>query len=182
MTAELPRGHLGILARATQAACANRAGRLQAELERAKSEGVASSAVEEALLQLHLFAGYPAMINALWAWREIAGEKPRGKRAARSRTGGREICRKIYGADYAKMMQNMARLHPAVADWIISDGYGRVMVRSGLSLRDREALAVAALVAVRAWRQLGPHLRALLRMGYASGDLKSLLGARIPSF
>lgn len=178
--ADLSPGHLRILSRATQAACANRPARLRAELRRARSARVPETAVEEALLQLHLFAGYPAMINAMWTWREVAGKVARGRPAPRSRARGRGICRRIYGADYGAMMENMKRLHPALAEWIISDGYGRVMVRAGLSFRDREALAVAALVTVRAWRQLGPHLRALLRMGFTPPAVKSLLGARIP--
>lgn len=146
------------LGRVVAAACRGDAG---VELLRAWRAGVPARRVEEALLQLHLFAGYPATINALAAWRRIAGPMSGRARAARGdrRRLGERFCRGIYGASFEPLMRNMAALHPALPEWIVSDGYGRVMARPGLPPAVRRRLAVAMLASLGAWRQLEPYLR-----------------------
>lgn len=146
------------LGRIVAAACRGDAG---AELRRVWRAGVPAGRVDEALLQLHLFAGYPAMINALAAWRRIAGPAARtpAARGDRRRLGER-FCRGVYGAAYKPLMRNMEALHPVLPEWIVADGYGRVMARPGLSPAVRRRLAVAMLASLGAWRQLGPYLRA----------------------
>ena len=149
--------HAVALGRITAAACRGEPTR---ELQRARLHGVSETAVEEALLQLHLFAGYPAMINALFAWRRIAGPTRASGRSRRSRDTGRRICRSIYRGGYDALIQNMRALHPVLPSWVLADGYGRVMHRPGLPLKTRKLLVVAALTAQGAWRQLQPYLKA----------------------
>lgn len=142
------------LARITAAACVGDPTR-----EMRRSRRLPARAVEEALLQLHLFAGYPAMINALFAWRAIAGPTRASGRTRRLRTAGERVCRAVYGRGFEALMRNMRALHPVLPAWILEDGYGRVMHRPGLSLVTRKRLVVAALAALGAWRQLEPYLR-----------------------
>ena len=142
------------LARVTAAACLGDPSR---EMRRARR--LPARAVEEALLQLHLFAGYPATINALFAWRQIAGPARGNGRSRRSRALGERVCRSVYGAGFDALMGNMRRLHPVLPAWILDDGYGRVLHRPGLSLATRKRLVVASLAAVGARRQLVPYLR-----------------------
>lgn len=144
-----------VLARITAAACVGDATR---EMRRAHGR-VAPRAVEEALLQLHLFAGYPATINALFAWRVVAGPTRASGRTRRSRAAGERVCRAVYGAGFEPLMRNMRALHPVLPAWILEDGYGRVLHRPGLSLLTRKRLVVAALAALGARRQLEPYLR-----------------------
>ena len=138
---------------------------------RAAMEGALGAdpvAVEEVLLQSHLFVGFPDALNALGLWREVssipaspsAGEDPRGWSER-----GRTVCSTVYGSNYGKLRDNVGALHPDVDDWMATGGYGRVIGRPGLDLVTRE-LCVAALLAV--WnvpRQLHSHLRGSLNAG-----------------
>ena len=53
----------------------------------------------------------------------------RGRRPAPAR--GKALCRRIYGPVYDRMIARMAGFHPDLADWILADGYGRVLSRPG---------------------------------------------------
>src|SRR3954462_10251297 len=65
-----------------------------------------ATAVEEVILQSHLFVGFPDALNALGAWREVgglaappaSGEDPAGWEAR-----GERVCEAVYGANYRKL-------------------------------------------------------------------------------
>ena len=125
-------------------------------------------AVEEVLLQSHLFLGFPDALNALGLWREISGRPASpslGEDAREWDARGEEVCEAVYGANYQKLRANVRTLHPDVDGWMVTGGYGRVIGRPGLDLATRE-LCIAALLAV--WnvpRQLHSHLRGALNAG-----------------
>jgi 4-carboxymuconolactone decarboxylase len=141
------------------------------EAIRAAMEGALESdpvAVEEVILQSHLFVGFPDALNALGLWREVSGrpaspslgEDPRGWDAR-----GEAVCATVYGSNYEKLRANVRVLHPDLDGWMVTGGYGRVIGRPALDLATRE-LCVAALLAV--WnvpRQLHSHLRGSLNAG-----------------
>lgn len=134
--------------------------------------------VDEALLQAHLFIGFPDALNAFFAWREI---RPRhaaaveGERAFRER--GEEVCATVYAESYEKLRENVRELHPDLDLWMVSGGYGRVLGRPGLDLPTRELCLVALLAAWEAPRQLHSHLRGALNAGAAPADVGEALEA-----
>jgi 4-carboxymuconolactone decarboxylase len=153
---------------ALSAALATRdAARVATALGRARDQADAT-AVEEVILQSHLFIGFPDMLNALAAWRALTGlpaPAPLAEDADTWEARGAEVCRTVYARNYEKLRQNVAALHPDVDGWMATGGYGRVIGRPGLDLVTRE-LCLAALLAV--WnvpRQLHSHLRGALNVG-----------------
>ena len=58
---------------------------------------------------------------------------------------------------------------------IVETVYGDVYTRPGLSIRDRELAAVAALVATGRSSQLPAHLRAALRAGVTGDELREVI-------
>ncbi len=154
-------------------------------------------AVEEALLQAHLFVGYPAALTALSRWRESGAGRPAdrgaleedgpGEPADPDRPGveerrerGERLCRRIYGdAAYRKLRRGVRRLHPAMDRWMVEEGYGRVLARPGLDVPDRE-LCVVALLAAADWPpQLHSHLRGALRSGAEPEQVAAALEAGV---
>jgi 4-carboxymuconolactone decarboxylase len=131
-------------------------------------------AVDEVLLQSHLFIGFPDALNALAAWREVSGTPapaPLDEDAAGWEARGEAVCAAVYGANYDKLRINVRALHPDVDGWMATGGYGRVIGRPGLDLATRE-LCIAALLAV--WnvpRQLHSHLRGALNAGAAVAEV-----------
>ena len=59
---------------------------------------------------------------------------------------GVKVC-VTYGENFEKLMKNMQGLHSELARWIIEDGYRKVLARPGLTLLERELIAVRILAA-----------------------------------
>jgi len=137
------------------------------------------AAGEEVLLQSHLFAGYPAALEAFATWREVAGPAVHAPDEAlppaRVRARGEEVCRVVYGAQYQPLRANVAALHPALERWMVEEGYGRVLGRPGLALHVRELCIVALTAGLDAPRQLYSHLRGALQAGATAGQVEDTL-------
>jgi len=141
-----------------------------------EARGVAdATAVEEVILQSHLFVGFPDALNALGTWREVSGlpaPPASGEDPAAWEARGEGVCEAVYGANYRKLRENVRALHPDFEGWMVAGGYGRVIGRPGLELKTRE-LCIAALLAV--WnvpRQLHSHLRGALNAGASVAEVE----------
>jgi 4-carboxymuconolactone decarboxylase len=141
-------------------------------------------AVEEIILQSYLFAGFPRALNAARAWRAVSGRPapevdPEGLVANLDmwRDLGERTCAIVYGESYEKLRQNIRELHPALDDWMIVDGYGKVLSRPGVDLRTRELCVVAACAVSGQQRQLHSHVHGALNAGASAGELALVLDA-----
>jgi len=157
-------------------------GALGVGLRRAAAGEAEPRAVEEALLQSYLFLGFPAALAALALWRETLGEPPveddplaSPARTDAWRARGEQVCRVVYGRAYEGLRRNVARAHPAVDRWMIEEGYGKVLGRPGLGLRERELCIVAILAGSGREPQLHSHLRGALHAGAAAGEVEEAL-------
>lgn len=180
------------LVRASAAQAARDPGGMERELEVvaaavAKGE-LRALEVEEALLQSYLFLGYPAALEALALWRRVSGLPPdpgaeagAGEREeARWKLRGPRVKTRVYGALAEPLAENVRALHPALAAWMVDEGYGKVLGRPGLALRDRELLIVTLLAVQDAPRQLHSHLRGALRCGVEPVEVEGVLEALAP--
>lgn len=140
-----------------------------------------AEAVEETLLQSYLFVGYPAAMEALKEWREresptLAAETVQeGFSPLVWRSRGDRVCSLVYGGQYERLRANVARLHPDLEQWMVVEGYGKVLGRPGLSLALRELCIVALLAALEAPRQLYSHLRGAINVGVAREEVAAVL-------
>lgn len=165
---------------------------LEAAARRCEEGAVDPVAVEEVLLQAHLFLGFPASLEGLARWRELgmpaAGgdggpSSPPEGRAER----GRWLCRRVYGASYEKLRANVRELHPSLDRWMVERGYGEVLSRPGLPVEVRELCVVATLAVAARPRQLHAHLHGALNVGVTEGEVERALslaeevaGAELP--
>lgn len=152
---------------------------------------------EELVLQSYLFAGFPRALNAAREWRRalaVAGlagwtgeQRSGGSMVAGSHEGyadvfdwrvrGEETCRTVYGDSYEKLRGNIRRLSLSLDEWMIVEGYGKVLSREGLDLGRRELCIVAACAASGQDRQLHSHLRGALNAGVEAGVVRRAIGA-----
>jgi 4-carboxymuconolactone decarboxylase len=135
--------------------------------------------VEELILQSHLFAGFPRALNAMREWRRWQPEPASAEPVAGQdwRAQGEATCAIVYGEMYERLRGNIRRLHPALDDWMIVDGYGKVLSRPGLDLARRELCIVAACAASKQDRQLHSHLHGALNAGVAPAAVSQALVA-----
>jgi 4-carboxymuconolactone decarboxylase len=135
------------------------------------------SHLDETILQIVPFAGFARAINAFRVLQETAPHAPRRlERPGRSfRARGERLCRRIYGPTYTRMIERMRSYHPELAEWILTDGYGKVLARPLLSPRERELVIVATLAALRAPLQLASHALGALRVGARRSEIRAVL-------
>lgn len=150
--------------------------RLERELNVALSEDISPPVIRESILQSYLFAGYAAAINAFIVFNKVVPpeegvlrEKKGSLREWKAR--GIELCRKIYGSQYKKLVDNMNSLHPDLADWMIWEGYGKVLSRPFLTPRVRELLIVSITAVLGVERQFLSHVRGALNVGATAEEL-----------
>ena len=141
-------------------------------------EGVGPEEIYEVILQSYLFAGYPAAIEGLFAFRDVlhkegirlaTGENE--YRVDKWRERGLELCRSVYGSNFDRLQQNMKALSPELADWMILEGYGKVLGRNRLGPAERELCTVAALTVLGRERQLLSHIKGALNIGARKSEL-----------
>jgi 4-carboxymuconolactone decarboxylase len=144
--------------------------------------------VEELILQSYLFAGFPRALNAAREWRRQqeaaggtgpagAGEPTTYEQAFDWRLRGEATCAVVYGEMYEKLRGNIRRLHPALDEWMIVEGYGKVLSRPGLDLPRRDDAEFAACIAARQDRQLHSHLHGAVNAGAAPAAIDAVLVA-----
>jgi 4-carboxymuconolactone decarboxylase len=68
-------------------------------------------------------------------------------------------------------------LHPRLDDWMIAEGYGKVLSRSQLDLPRRELCIVAACAATGQDRQLQSHLHGARNVGVREAVIGEALRA-----
>lgn len=136
--------------------------------------------VEELLLQSYLFAGFPRALNAMREWRRVV---PAGGADADTRTteqwraDGERTCALVYGAMYERLRRNIRGLHERLDDWMVMEGYGKVLSRPALDLPRRELCIVAACAAAHQDRQLHSHLHGALNVGVPAHVVTAALDA-----
>ena len=176
-------GGLRHLVRISGAIAGSPEGQMRATMSDAIDE-VDPVAVEEIILQSYLFAGFPRALNAARAWRSVSGrpapdedEHATVDDLKRWRKLGEKTCRIVYGEMYQKLRSNIRELHPALDEWMIIDGYGKVLSRPYVDLRTRELCIVAACATSGQQRQLHSHLHGALNAGSTAGEIGAVLDA-----
>ena len=133
--------------------------------------------IEELLLQTYLFAGFPRALNGMREWRRLAPSPAAGTMAPNDQpvAAGEETCARVYGSMYERLRQNIAALHPRLDEWMIVEGYGKVLSRPGLDLGRRELCIVAACAATAQDRQLQSHLHGARNVGVPDAVISETL-------
>jgi len=132
-----------------------------------KKSKVKAHQVYEAILQIYLFCGFPATILGIQAFSKhfkisISKESYNLKNFIKR---GQINCKAVYQSNYEKLVHNFDKMSPDLADWMIIEGYGKVLGRKDLPLKDRELINVAILCTNYYEHQLFSHLKGSLNTG-----------------
>lgn len=132
-----------------------------------KSKKIPFRKIYEALLQNYLFTGYPSAINSLKVLKKLYPEKQIPKSEDMNlyhfKNRGEVNCRKVYGNKYEKLISNISNFSPDLSEWLVLEGYGKVLGRKGLSFKERELCIVAVLSALNYTDQLYSHINGSYR-------------------
>lgn len=168
-------GRMRALVRLAASLTVSEAVRIEAMDEAAR---VAPEQAEEVLLQSYLFLGFPVALNGLGLWRRRTGRpapEPMDADPAVWAERGEAVCRAVYAHQYDALRELMGGIHPALDQWAVIEGYGKVLGRPGLDLTDRELCVAAMLSGIDATRQLHAHLRGCLNVGVEPETVSAML-------
>lgn len=147
---------------------------------RARSIGIKGKSLYESLLQNYLFTGYPSAMVSLKILSEYF---PLTKIVSQEswdlnkyRTRGTINCKKVYGRKFSKLISNVKDFSPELSDWLILEGYGKVMGRRGLSFKQRELNNVAVLTCLRFEEQLYSHINGAFKVNATINELEKVVG------
>ena len=163
--------------------------RLEGAIAEVLAVGVDPLMVDEAILMANVAVGFPRTLIAMRAWRKASGHRPQASdgegepgyydRQERWTAQGEATCKIVYGSNYERLRQTVRDLHPALDEWMITEGYGRTLSRPGLTLRQRELLMVAMCAVLDVPHQLHSHLKGALHAGASSAEVGEALEAVI---
>jgi 4-carboxymuconolactone decarboxylase len=144
------------------------------------AEGAPPRWVEEALLQVVPYAGFPRALAAFAAARPALG--PADPSPEPARPAGADSFEAVYGDSASRVREGLLRLHPLLPAWTQEFAYGRVLSRPTIDLATRELLAVSILAALgRVEDALLGHMRAALRLGAAKDAVLAAVAVVPPS-
>jgi 4-carboxymuconolactone decarboxylase len=132
----------------------------------------------EALLQIHLFSGYPASIEGLSLLQEVYNEKPAAieeYNVQLFKQRGEKLCRDIYTTVFEKMNKRMHSFSPELSEWMIIDGYGKTLSRANLDIQTRELINICILSLGKWKQQVISHIRGALHVGAKIHDIEEAI-------
>lgn len=136
------------------------------------------TALYEALLQIHLFSGYPASIEGLSLLQEVYNEKPAAieeYNVQLFKQRGEKLCRDIYTTVFEKMNKRMHSFSPELSEWMIIDGYGKTLSRANLDIQTRELINICILSLGKWKQQVISHIRGALHVGVEIHDIEEAI-------
>ena len=143
-----------------------------------KKNKIKRSKVYETILQTYLFAGFPSAIVSLKIVNDFF---PKNKSIEKNKSNkgtineGTKTCKKIYGEKFGKLISNIKSFSPELADWLVIEGYGKVLSRKGLSLSERELSIISILTVQKFESQLYSHLNGAFRQKVREEKIKKII-------
>jgi alkylhydroperoxidase/carboxymuconolactone decarboxylase family protein YurZ len=134
----------------------------------------------ECILQVYLFCGFPATIESLKIFHNIFitySSSEDKRKFDEFIEKGQKICKLIYRNNYEKLMINFIKLSPDLKNWMIIEGYGKVMGRKGLTVNERELINVAVLCTNYYEHQLYSHIKGAINTGSDINDVKRIINS-----
>lgn len=173
---------LKAVARLSWCAAPGRLTDLAASIPQLVPEPVAVGSAYELLLQSYLFFGYPQAIEVMRLFAEACqrlgleissnGDAPT---LEQMRTRGEVRCREIYHPNFEKLHANFMEMSPELAEWMLVEGYGKVLSRPGPTKLEREIASVTFLACSGHPVQLFSHVRGARNLGADAALLRTVL-------
>lgn len=189
----LSRGGLDVKAKslaiiAMLAAAGNHTSALRLHLSGALANGVTREELIEVLIQLSVYRGFPAALNAFAVARETFADTtvatPAAFTTASAETRvarldrGRATLAKTSGASGDAVVRSFDDIAPDLGRMIVEHSYGEVFARAGIDMKTRELTACAALAAVGSKTTETPlrvHINAALNVGATQEEVLETL-------
>ena len=152
--------------------------KIDSALKKLKIAKVNALKIYETILHCYLFCGFPAVIESLKLFKkEFENFKLNSSpyNVQKFKKYGKINCKLVYKNNYKKLIDNMQYLSPDIKEWMIIEGYGKVMNRPGLSMLEREFVTVSILSTRFYKDQLHSHIKGCLNLNASYVNVKYIL-------
>ena len=159
---------------------------LRLHLVKVKADSLATrEELYEVFLQLYLFAGFPAALEASRALlrlfpidkNDVSSDIASHYNVESFARQGEELYKKVYAANHNLVKQGLINISPELAAWALVEGYGKTLSRPNLDTKTRELAIVAILTQLEWDRQLFSHILGSRNVGATKEEI--LEAARI---
>ncbi len=135
--------------------------------------------LEEALLMSYLFLGFPSTITAFEHLSELFPERRQFKISSIKdfniwKKRGLKLFRKIYNKSSNKLINKIRNMHPELSNWMIAEGYGKVLSRKYLDIKTRELLIITMLIITGWEKQLYSHYLGAMNVGVKPQEIENI--------
>lgn len=145
---------------------------VSASLRQIKKAKISRKFCYEIMLQSYLFLGFPRMLIASEQLYELYPLETNNKSSIGPPFStdewwrdGEKLCKEIYAGSYDILKDRVQKIAPEIYNWMILEGYGKVLSRPGLDSLNRELANVAFLIVENYPSQLYSHMRGAFNMG-----------------
>ncbi|GLR72663.1 carboxymuconolactone decarboxylase family protein [Agaribacter marinus] len=171
-------------------AMANVEPQLKVHMHGALNVGCNIAEVQEVILQMSAYSGFPSSINGMMALKEVLKErKSEGKKDKKgiiqSSPIPKDTTRYEYGSEKLKMLsksqveileQTFKDVSPDMAKFVVEYGFSDIFARPALDSKHREIATIAALTAMgNAPSQLKFHIKAALNIGVSQVEIREIM-------
>lgn len=138
---------------------------------------ISKAKIYEALLQNYLFCGFPNALFFLKRFQHLTDFRPKKYKSDFNKLKARGIKtgKKIYGDKLPNLISNVKKFSPELSEWLIVEGYGKVISRPTLSIKEREACIISVLSVQMFEEQLKSHLFGGLKNGLTPKMIERLI-------
>ncbi len=163
---------------------------LKVHINAALNVGCNIAEVQEVILQMSAYSGFPSSINGVMALKEVLDERksegikdekgiiqssqiPKGK--TRYDVGAEQL--RILNKNQVEILEKTFKnISPDMAKFVIEYGFADISARPALNLKYREIATIAALTAIgNASSQLTFHVRAGLNIGITQEEIREIM-------
>jgi 4-carboxymuconolactone decarboxylase len=156
---------------------------LKVHIHAALHVGCTPEEIREIIIQMSVYAGFPATLNAMRSLMEVLSETGQVLPKASVHAGsegryerGKEWLSRIAPGQEQVLRESFDRINPDITRYVIEFGYGDIYARGILPIRNRQAAIIAALAAKgTAPSQLRFHIGGGLRAGLTGAEIVEIM-------
>ncbi|MFC4218945.1 carboxymuconolactone decarboxylase family protein [Flagellimonas marina] len=162
---------------------------LKVHLNAALNVGWTIAEVQEIILQMSVYSGFPSAVNGMTALKDILDERkkngvddpkglskqtkiPEGK--TRLDVGVAQL-EKLDVAPIDKLNETFKDVSPDFMKYVLEYGFSDILARPGLDYKTREMATISALTALGSTDQLKFHIRGAMNLGVTKEEVAEIM-------
>ncbi|WP_437398766.1 carboxymuconolactone decarboxylase family protein [Flagellimonas lutimaris] len=162
---------------------------LKVHLNAALNVGWAIVEIQEVILQMSVYSGFPSAVNGMNALKEVLAERkergindPKGinqqTKIPKDKTRldiGIEQLEKLNAVSIDKLNEAYENVSPDFIKYVLEYGFADILARPGLDYKTREIVTIAALTSLGITNQLKLHIKGAMTLGVTKEEVAEIM-------